>query len=259
MKNNILFTVTNLDLIDKLKGLGINKFVYPLSFFCVGIPKTYEIKDVQEENSYLYINRILNCEDIDKLSIILHNLPKNIKGVIFDDIGIIEVVKDLDIEKILYNSHFCTNYASINEYFNYVDEVIVSTDITEEEIDEIISKTNKKVSLFAFGLISSMYSRRTLLSNYATQFNLDKKLEKDLGIQDKKFISIENEFGTVLYHYPYFNGQRLINKDVKYLFYHPILLNDKDVLKVANNDFSDILTDEGFLDTKTIYKVKSND
>jgi len=35
MKNNVLFTVTNPNLIEELKGLGINKFVYPLSFFCV--------------------------------------------------------------------------------------------------------------------------------------------------------------------------------------------------------------------------------
>ena len=259
MKNNVLFTVTNLSLIEQLKGLGIKKFVYPLSFFCVGVPKTFDIKDISEDDAYIFVNRVLNCEDIDRLDEVLHNLPSNIKGIIFDDIGIIEIIKDLDIEKILYNSHFCTNYNSINEYFNFVDEVIVSTDITEEEIDEIIAKTNKKVSLFAFGLVPSMYSRRSLLYNYSKQFNQNYESKKDLNINDKKFIAIENDFGTMIYHYPYFNGSRLLNKDVKYLFYYPVLLNDEDVLNVAQNDFNNINTDEGFLDIKTIYKVKSND
>ena len=58
MKNNTLFTVTNLELIPKLKGLGISKFVYPLSFFCVGIPNTFIVEQMTEENSYILINRV---------------------------------------------------------------------------------------------------------------------------------------------------------------------------------------------------------
>ena len=258
MKSKALFTVTNLDLISKLKGLGINNFVYPLSFFCVGIPKTFTIDEIKEDNAYLFVNRILNTKDIDQLSNLLHHLPSNIKGIIFDDIGLIEVCKDLDLTKILYLSHFNTNYASINYYFDYVDEIIVSTDITEEEIDEIISKTKKKVSLFVFGLVPSLYSRRTLLSSHALHYNIPKEDIKNLHINDKKFIGIENEYGMMMYHYPYYNGQRLLKKDVKYLFYYPILLNDNQVLEVAQNNFDNIETDEGFLDTKTIYKVKNN-
>ena len=258
MKNNCLFTVTNLELIEKLKGLKINNFVYPLSFFCVGIPNTFTIDQIKEDNSYLFINRILDSKDIDKLNVILHKLPKNIKGIIFDDVGIIEITKDLKLEKILFLSHFNTNFESINYFFDYVDDIIVSTDITEEEIDEIITKTKKKVSLFVFGLISSLYSRRTLLTSHAMHYNIKKENPKDLNIQDKKFISIENEFGTVLYHFPYFNGQRLLNKDVRFLFYFPILLDDEKVLEVAKNNFDCIPNDFGFLDTKTIYKVKNN-
>ncbi|MBQ6840929.1 MAG: U32 family peptidase [Bacilli bacterium] len=258
MKNKVLFTITNLDLIPKLKGLGISNFVYPLSFFCVGIPKTFAIEEITEDEAYLFVNRVLDCDAINRLSEILHNLPSNIKGIIFDDLGLIEVLKDVGIEKILYYSHFNTNYASINYFFDYVDEVIVSTDITEEEIDEIIAKANKKVSLFVFGLVPSLYSRRTLLTNHAKQFNLPEEKQKELYINDKKFIGIENEFGMMMYHYPYYDGSRLLNKDVKYLFYYPILLEDEKVLKVAENDFKCVLTDEGFLDTKTIYKVKNN-
>lgn len=258
MKNNVLFTVTNLDLIEELKGLGISKFVYPLSFFCVGIPRCFEINEIKEENAYLFVNRILDSKSIDALSKILHNLPNNIKGIIFDDLGLIEVLKDVNIEKILYYSHFNTNYESINYFFDYVDEVFVSTDITEEEIDEIISKAKRPISLFVFGLVSSLYSRRTLLENHAKQFNIPCKKEKELHINDKKFIAIENEYGMMMYHYPYYDGSRLLNKKAKYYFYYPILLEDKDVLKIAQNDFKCVKCDNGFLDTKTIYKVKKD-
>ena len=258
MKNNVLFTVTNLDIINELKGLGISKFVYPLSFFCVGVPRCFSIEEIKEDNAYLFVNRVLDCKAIDELNKTLHNLPSNIKGIIFDDLGLIEVLKDVNIEKILYYSHFNTNYMSINYFFEYVDEVIVSTDITEDEIDEIIAKTNKKVSLFLFGLVPSLYSRRTLLSNHAKQYNLSSEKQKELHINDKKFIAIENEFGMMMYHYPYYDGRRLLDKDVNYLFYYPILLSDEKIINVANNDFSGIELDEGFLDTKTIYKVKKD-
>ena len=258
MKNNVLFTVTNLELIPKLKGLNISNFVYPLSFFCVGIPHTYDIEEIKEDNAYLFINRILNTKDIEILDELLHHLPHNIKGIIFDDVGLIEVCKDLKIEKILYLSHFNTNYASINYFFDYVDDVIVSTDITEEEIDEIIAKSKKKVSLLAFGLVPSLYSRRTLLTSHAKHYHLAKEDIKNLHINDKKFIGIENEHGMMMYHYPYFNGQRLLHKDIHYLFYFPILLTDDQVLEIAQNHFDIVYNDEGFLDTKTIYKVKNS-
>ncbi len=256
MKDNYLFTVTNIKLIDKLKDNGIKNCVYPLSFFCVGIPKTFDVSDMKEENSYIYVNRVLDTKAIDELDIILHKLPSNIKGIIFDDIGLIEVLKDVNIQKILYLTHFNTNYESINIWFDYVDDIIVSTDITENEIDEIIAKAKKKISLFTFGLVPGMYSRRYLNTSYDKHYGLKEEKEKDLYIENEKFISIENDYGTVIYHYPYYNALRLLKKDVHYHFFFPILLDDNEVLELSNNNISNIKYDEGFLDKKTIYKIK---
>ena len=57
-------------------------------------------------------------------------------------------MEDLSIEKILFAPHMLTNYMSINSYLRYVDTVIVSYDITAQEMDDIISKANKDVSFF---------------------------------------------------------------------------------------------------------------
>lgn len=256
MKSKALFTVTSDLLIDKLKKEGIENFVYPLSFFCVGIPNTFTVDEMHEENSFIYVNRVLDTKSMEELKVILNNLPSNIKGIIFDDLGLIEVLKDSKLIKILANIHFNTSYASVNEYLKYVDEIIVSPDITEEEIDEIIAKADKKVSLMIFGLISSLYSRRSLLSNHQIHNNIPKTNSEILRINDKHFLAYENEFGTVLYHYPYYNASRLINKNISYAFYFPIFLSDEDAVKCARNDFTGIPNDEGFLDTKTIYRVK---
>lgn len=248
-----------MDLIPTLKEKGITNFVFPLSFFCVGIPVTYNIEDIKEDNAYIYVNRIMDSKSINDLNKILHNLPKNIKGIIFDDLGVIEITKDLNIEKILYLTHFNTNYESINYFFEYVDEIIVSTDITETEIDEIISKTNKDISIFAFGLVPAMYSRRTLLENYAIHNNIEKESIKYLNVKDEKFVAIENEYGVMIYHYPYYNALKLLDKKAKYFFYLPILLEEDKILKLIDNNLSDIEFDEGFLNKKTIYKIKDKE
>ena len=118
MKNNILITINDINSIDKLKKLGITKYVFPLKDFCVGIPNTFLIEEIPCEG-YLYINRILDNDGIDGLKEILRNIDSKIKGIIFDDLGVLEVIKDMDLEKILYLSHFNTNSESINIYLDY--------------------------------------------------------------------------------------------------------------------------------------------
>ena len=255
-KDSVLFTVTDLGIIPELKNKGIKRFVFPLSFFCVGIPNTFAIEDIKEDNAYLLVNRILDCDSIDKLDRILHNLPSNIKGIIFDDVGVIEITNDLKLERILYLTHFNTNYESVNYFFDYVDEVIVSTDITKEEIIEISKHAKKKISLFVFGLVPSLYSRRSLLTNYALHNNIEKENCKDLNIGNEKFIAIENDYGMVMYHYPYYNGLELLSIPHKYCLYMPILLENKQIIELIDNDLKSIPNDNGFLNKKTIYKIK---
>ena len=103
-----------------------------------------------------------------------------------------------------------------------------------------------------------MYSRRTLLTSYSKYHNKEKISDLEIENNDQKFIVIENEFGTVIYHYPYYNGLRLLNKKAKYYFYFPVLLEEEKILALVNGDISDIPTDIGFLEKKTIYKVKNN-
>ena len=42
--------------------------------------------------------------------------------------------------------------------------------------------------------------------------------------EDKKFIILENEYGSYIYKLPYFNALNLLNKDALYYLYFPIFL-----------------------------------
>ena len=258
MKNNkILVTINNLKEIDKLKELGITKYVFPLKHFCVGIPNTFLVSEINVEG-YIYINRILDNDGIDDLRKILNNLPNNIIGIIFDDLGIMELVKNLNIEKILYLSHFNTNKESVNIYLDLVDTLILSTDITKNEIEYIINNSKKEISLFTFGYVGVMYSRRLLIDNYCKYHNVNRENPMIINNTGNRFIVYENEYGTYFYHNKIFDGRVLLNLDAKYYFINSSFLDLKTIEDFINNRNIDN-SDKGFLYTETIYKLKGDE
>ena len=247
-----LVTVTNREIIDDLRRDANITLVNPLKSFCVG----YEVEfDISEIDDYVLVNRILDDNDIDKLESILNS--SNIKGIVFDDLGIIDIVANLDITKILLLDHLATNTKSINYYLEYVDSVVVSNDLTEEEIRNIVANVSKPLVINVFGLKTLMYSRRLLLSNYEMYHNLKEERIVDANIEDKYFKIVENDYGTLFYAKNYYNALCLLNLDnVLFFWYNPIFLDNEKIIKlVLDNDITDINSELLFLDKKTYYKV----
>ena len=248
-----LVTVTSKTILNELKNNEDITLVYPLNSYTVGFTLTFDIKEI---DGFVLINRILDDFDLDKLDQILHQENK-IKGIIFDDLGILELVKDLDIIKILSINHYGVNSKSINYYLEYVDSVVVSNDITKEEILKILDNANKKLVVNVFGLKDLMYSRRKLLTNYVTFYKLENSNLLDASIDDKGFKIVENEYGTVFYAKKYYNALELLGtKNVLYYWYNPLFLDDTRVKEVViNNNVTGIDCDKLFLDKKTTYRV----
>lgn len=267
MLNKILYTITDINLISKLKKVGIENFLFPLKDFCVGFNNTYSMDEIKDF-SFILINRILDNESLDKLEVILKNNSNKIKGIVYDDFGVLYLIKKLHLNVITinYQNHFGTNYKSINEHLKNNDSVVVSTDITKEEVDLICQKSIKPVTLFLFGLVQAMYSRRLLLSNFYSEFNIPYKNDVEIfeKISNNNFIMVENEYGTVGYQKKYYNGFELIdNENVLYFIVNPIFLDEKNQIKlidnIKNKKFDlNISYDTGFLHKETIYKLKGD-
>lgn len=266
--NKFLVTITNLKQIKLYKKARITNFLFPLSNFCVGFPKTFQIEEIKEEG-YLYINRILDTKAFYELKEILKNLPSNIKGLVFEDFGVITLVKSLrlNLTLILYQSHFGTNYKSINENLKYVDSIVISTDITKEEIDEILKKTAKPLVYVLYSLVPIMYSRRTLLSNFEKEFSTPKKniVKLEEVVSKKSIIAVENEYGTIMYHDKYLNGMSSI-RDEKIMFYflNPLFMEEKNITELIEdllkqNQRNNEKEDEGFLNIQTTYRLRGKD
>ena len=258
MKNNsFLVLVQNSELVNDLRDNEHISFVYPLKFFSVGFINYFDSSQIPK-SGYIYVNKALNNKDLKHLEEILNT--HTYRGIIFDDLGIIELVKNLKMEKILYQPHQLANYESINEMLAFVDSVILTTDLTKEEIGNILEKSSKKICIYGLGFLSVMSSKRKLLSNYYEHYKLPMKKELNIFSDDKELLLVETPDGTVLYETPcYINNYYLNHDKVLYTFINSLYLNSSEVLDYMKSGKANILSSVKYLDHETVYKLKDGD
>lgn len=261
MKTNYLITVTNKDVL-KMKVKNIN-FLFPMKEYCVGYKTTFSFEEIKIPDCYIYINRVLDKKAILKLRIDLQKLNKNIVGICFTDLGVVQIVEELGLSlKLIYmQNHNTTNTVSINYYLDYVDSVLVSIDITKEEIITILDKGKKPLVVPYFSLADVMYSRRKLLTNYEEHFEYPKKQEEILheNISNQDFLAIENEYGTVLYAKKFIDYREIDHENILYRYINPIGLSIEDVENILNGEDLSSISDTGFLYKKTYYQLKEEE
>lgn len=258
MKTKLLVTINNLNDIKKLKKVGITTFLFALKNYSQGYEKTFSIDEINKinEKKYILINKLLNCKEIDELKKIIF-LTK-CDGIIFEDIGLLSLLKDFKGDKILFMNHFNCNHESINEWLKEVDSVILSNELTYKEYESITNNVDKDIILHVFGYNQVMNSKRHLLNNFYEQFSL--KQNNFTEIKDKfgntKFKILDEDVGTTVYSSKIFDGRRLLNlKNIKYFYINSSFIDIETILSFINNEII-TNTDEGFLDKPTIYKLK---
>lgn len=248
MKNNYLVIPNSKEDANELKS---SKLLLPLKFFSVGFNYYFSLEEINYEKAYLYINRLLSSNELDELKKVLSNLPKNIKGIVFEDLGIYEITKNINIEKIFYPTHLLTNVHSINEYLKYFDSCVISPDIHINKVNHILKNANKKLCIFGYGHMPLSYSRRLLNTNYAKIYNLKKENTLYIKNTDYEFITSENQYGTITYDKGIFSGLNETYEDN--ILYIIINLFDIEVKDFLENKLD---TTKGFLDKEVIYKIK---
>ena len=247
-----LVTITNEELIKELKDKDDITRLYPLENYCLGYDLCFDIKKIDD---FVLINRILNDEELDELEILLKG--SNIKGIVFDDLGILEIIKDLKVTKILLLDHLALNSLSINYYLDYVDSVVVSSDLTYEEIKNITSKVKKDIVIYVYGLKRLMISRRRLLSNYIDYYGLDKTGKVNATVIDHDFIIKEDDFGTTVFMKQYYNGLKLLSLDhVLYFWYDLINVDIDQIKKIIYLNEDALKGSVKFLEEASTYKIR---
>ena len=264
MISKILIAINKLEDVETYRKAGITAFLFPLEGFVVGYNEISleDILKVDVSNKFLLVNRILTSDDIDRLKDILKEL-KGIKGIVFEDVGVYYLIKELnlDLELLLFQNHFGSNSRSVKYWLGNVDSVFLCNELTYNELEDICTN-NHDLTVHLFGYNQVMYSRRLLLSNWSENFNLVYKsnnLIEDTATHIR-FRAVENNYGTVMYSDKVFNGRRLVNlPNVKYFYINTMMIDSERIISFINDlDINTELEDEGFLDKPTIYKIGRN-
>jgi len=256
-----LVLVQNKSLINKFKNVEKATFLFPLEGYSVGYPITFKLDEIDEFGAYILVNRILDESSMNSLKELFSNFPKNIKGIVFEDLGVLDLVKDMDITKILWQNHLNNSYLSINGFLKYVDSVMVSTDITYDEVKLITAKSIKPLVLPILGYQPVMYSRRHLLTSFNMNYNenvSNPNIIKEEALKDE-FKIYENEWGTQLFFNKLYASKRLMDFDSLYYFINSAFVSDEDIISFILGEELSVPVTDGFLDKKTIYKLKDGE
>ncbi len=255
MKNNYFILAGD----NKHEKVDRVHFLFPMKSYCVGVKKEYDIEDIPD-GSYVYVNRVLDEKSIESFKSILEYVNAKCKGIVFEDLGILELLEQekSPLEKIFFSSHMICNTKTALAFLEETDYVVLSPDITLEETEAILHTSNK-IGAFIYGHLPFMYSRRTLLKNYAKNFDLEEEkiMTLDEEIAKKRFFAVENDYGTVIYDSRVYDGRELLGKASFYIL--SLEFDHVESIKDFIRDFESLKEIEdsttGFLHQKTIYKL----
>jgi len=268
---------SSLDLINKLKCDGVIIGIRNLS---INLPCYFDVCDIKkiDKDVFVCLNKNIHNSELELLEKTLIELSSyDIKGIIFYDLAVVNIVKrlNLDFELIWNQEHMTNNYYTINFWNEMgVKTTWVSNDITLREMKEIKENTSSKLMVTLFGYVPMMTSRRHLVKNYLNTFNLDdESLVHYIEKEDSVYPLVDEEHGTTCYTSFILNGlKEKILLDYDYIVLNSFLISDEDFVKVVdifnevNSDNVDLLEDEintmfnnikkGFFYEETVYKVK---
>jgi len=229
---------------------------------------------------FIMLNKNMHNGDLDKLKEILIELNNyNIKGVIYYDVAVLNIYRNLTLnyDLVWAQEHLTTNYSTINYWNKFgVNYTYLSSDITEEEIIEISKNTKSKLMVNLFGYLPMFVSKRHIVKNYLEYFKLnDNSNVNYIYKENKTYPIIDNNIGTSVYSNNILNGIKTsLNIDVDYIVLNCFGIEIDKFISVIemfksvnkdnitlyeekiNNMFDNI--DNGFLNTKTIYRVKKD-
>lgn len=284
--SKILTIPSTLEEIKKTKTI-VDGFIIGIKDMCVNTNYCIDVNEldllniISDKDIFISLNKNMHNKDLSVVKEILIKLNNyNIKGVLYYDVGILNIYNSLDLKYDLVWSqeHLSTNYNTIN-YWNFFGAKYahISSDITEEEIIKITENSNAKLMVNLFGYLPMFVSKRHIVKNYLEYFNLnDESNINYMEKEDKIYPIIDNNVGTQVYSNNILNGIKTsLNINVEYIVLNSFNIeldkfisvikmfksankdNIKEYNEKINNMFNNV--DYGFLNTKTIYKVKKND
>lgn len=160
-------------------------------------------------NLGLMLNRIYFDKDISLLKEALKRYKKmGIQRIEYTDPAVFIEAQKLGMENCLvYNPDtLMCNSPDVQFYLDLgISAVLLSKEITLDEMKEIIENTNGNTEVILFGRLNMSYSKRYLLSSYMKEIGKEEEVfdRKDLVLiettREGKMPVVEDEHGTAVY------------------------------------------------------------
>ena len=267
-------------------------FIVGFENLSVNMPHYFSFEQIKEIETlcisnnielFVSLNKNIHNEELEFLKNTLIKLSKlKISGIMFYDIAIVNLTKDLNLNlNLIWNQeHLVTNYNTINYWCrNGVYGSYLSSELTKEEILKIRNMTNCPLILNVFGYIPMFTSKRPLVLNYLSKFNLSDNsainyLEKENNIYpivsdnvttvySSKILNLSlelfelSESGIDYFVFNSFNISDTVFYEIMNLFNELSMENKRDIFNKINM-LLNYEIDTGFLYKNTVYKVKKN-
>ena len=275
---------SSIDEINKTKNL-VDGFIIGIKDMCVNtnfcIDDLSILNNITDKDIFISLNKNMHNSDLARVESLLLELNNyHIKGVLFYDIGVLNIYNRLNLnyDLVWAQEHLTTNFNTIN-YWNSkgAKYTLLSSDITYKEITEITKNSKSKLIVQLFGYLPMFVSKRHIVRNYLNQFDLtDMSSINYMEKEGNTYPIIDNNVGTYVYSAHILNGIEYTNKiDCEYVLLNGFNVGTDDFIKVIemfknvnesnSNEYEERInsmfsnTNLGFLDTKTIYRVKKNE
>ncbi len=258
--------------LNELIKLNVDGFIIGLKDYSVYTSYDLDIVEIEElsksidKELYISINKPLYTDEMDKLKPIIERLSRlNIKGVMFDDIGIINVAKDFNINLIWNQMHHITNSNTINFWTKKnIKGAVLSTELTLDDFINIKKNTNTNIFVYLYGYLPMFESARELLTNYFIHINKEKT--------DDTYYLYEKERDKYYPIYEKYNNTYILEdlidaieekdnlKDIDYIILNGLLHDNEEFIEIVKSYIGNTnrkSKNKGFLYKETIYKVKN--
>lgn len=256
-----------------------NGYIFGIKNFSICFGKTYTVDEVidikrnnKEKKVFASLNRPVFNNELDAYKSTLKQLDSGLlDGIIIGDVA--ALTYDLKTPLVLDQLHLNNSYYAINHYKeNGVSGIMLTNDITLDDINVIYDNTNALLFKQVFGYPHLSTSNRRLVTNYLNHFNLEnesRSYEISEENSDSYYKVIEDDFGTHILGDKPLNLLSVYDKlKVDYAVVDGYLLDDIKMVLDAflNNDLSKnemiekkYNTNDGFINKETIYKVKNDE
>jgi len=252
-----------------LNKLDIDGFIVGLKGYSVYTSLDLSIDEIEkiktDKELYISINKPLYTEDIEEVKRIIKELKKlNIKGIMFDDIGLINICKDIDL--IWNEMHHVTNSNTINFWNKQgIKGAVLSTELMLDDFINIKKNTNTNIFVYLYGYLPMFESSRELLTNFFKYINRD-KADNLYYLYEKerdKYYPIYEKYNNTYILEDLIDGIEELDvikkSNIDYIILNGLLHDNDTFIDVVKKYINGVgkSNKKGFLYKETIYKVKS--